>query len=123
MFLKMNTQGWIRALMAKHSRAYEFVRFISKTISREFEMDYNIEETVNNYILSFNNIYKITITQYEIKWMQNKSPYALDKHILENLRDQGLEFDNNRSQYIRYCYGLLECFTPTSTKNYYDGEE
>ncbi|QNO15860.1 hypothetical protein HYG86_14330 [Alkalicella caledoniensis] len=103
----MNTQGWMRGLMAKNSRVDEFLKLVTNTISMEFEMEYNIEETETNFIITFNNKYKITITPYEAKWMQNKSPYSLDKHILENLRNQGLEYDNNRSQYVKYCNDIF----------------
>jgi len=34
-----------------------------------------------------------------------KSPYGVDKYILEDFEKQGLIFDRTRSQYIQYCFG------------------
>ena len=34
-----------------------------------------------------------------------KSPYAVDRYILEEFEKQGFNFDRNRSQYIQYCFG------------------
>lgn len=38
-----------------------------------------------------------------------KSPYSVDRYILEEFIKQGFNFDRNRSQYIQYCYELFWC--------------
>lgn len=52
--------------------------------------------------------YKLDIVKEYLISLQKSSPYALDKYILESIRNMGFEFDFHKSQYIEYCYGLIE---------------
>ena len=47
--------------------------------------------------------YKIIMSNELIEEIQ--SPYSVDRYVLEEFRKQGFDFDENRSQYIQYCYG------------------
>lgn len=37
-----------------------------------------------------------------------KSPYGVDKYILEAFESRGFKFDRSRSQYIQYNFGIHE---------------
>lgn len=103
----MNTQGWIRGLIAHNSPVDKFVSFVFNTISSEFKFQSEINKDDKGYIFRFDNyIFSAPITEIEV--LQKTGPYALDKFILGKLKEQGLEFDVHRSQYIEYCYGLIE---------------
>lgn len=47
--------------------------------------------------------YKITMSTELINKL--KSPYGIDRFIIEEFESQGFKFDKNRSQYIQYCFG------------------
>lgn len=54
--------------------------------------------------------FKITMDHYVVQMNKDlvrkiKSPYGIDKYILEDFESQGFIFDRNRSQYIQYCFG------------------
>lgn len=103
----MNTSGWIRGYIAHNSPVPEFISFVCKTIEREFGFEINILSDINKYILSMDK-YKIEISKEKIYELQKIGPYAFDKYIFESLITQGFCFDKNRSQYIRYCYGIIK---------------
>ena len=94
----MNTQGWMRALIAKNTTSEKYIAFVTNTISKEFELPFNILKSRTGYTVKIGQ-YTITISGHELKWLQKKDPYALDRHILETLKTQGLEFIITRSQY------------------------
>lgn len=62
---------------------------------------------MDNFIISIDK-FELTIDKETAKRLQKRSPYALDKYILNTLKEQGLEFDKRRSQYIRYCYNIFD---------------
>lgn len=51
--------------------------------------------------------YDVSIDKAKAEELQQKGAYALDKFLLDELRKQGFIFSEERSQYIRYCYGLF----------------
>lgn len=102
----MNTQGWIRGLISYNSPLDKFVKFVLATLSEEFEIVTKVTVSRDNFILNIGN-YKFELTKEEITLLQKKSPYAFDRYILDRLKDMGFEFDCYRSQYIKYCYGLI----------------
>jgi len=99
----MNTQGWVRGLISHNSELDKFANFVANNIAKEFELklDIVIEEQVIDF--TFGD-YEVTINKEELRSLQKRSPYALDKYIINEMKDQGLAFDVNRSQYIQYCY-------------------
>lgn len=103
----MNTQGWMRGLIAFNSPLDKFVNFVSNTISKEFELKLKVIKENKSYIFCF-DIYKIEVSVQELIFLQEKGPYALDKFILESLKTQGFKFNINKSQYIEYCYGIYQ---------------
>lgn len=99
----MNTSGVQRGYMAKNMKAEEFIKVVTNAISREFEKEIKLEKiNENDFRLALEN-YEVIMTVELINKL--KSPYGLDKFILEAFESQGFKFDRNRSQYIQYCFG------------------
>ncbi|MGV8981000.1 hypothetical protein [Clostridium sp.] len=100
----MNTLGFQRGYMAKGMNVGRFLNVIIETLSKEFEKEVRVEDIGDNQI-------RIVIDSYEVrtsmKYLEEiKSPYGIDKFILESLQKDGFCFDKNRSQYIQYCFGV-----------------
>ena len=102
----MNTQGWIRGLISSNTEIDKLCSFILRRIEKEFQRKGEVSLVNNNYVFKIDR-YLVSINVDKVKKLQKVSPYALDKAILDILREQGLKFNYNRSQYIRYCYGLI----------------
>ena len=99
----MNTQGWVRGLIAFNRPLDKFIDFITNTLTKEFEFQIELREQGDSYKFCFDN-YEVTVQVQELMFLQKKGPYALDKFLLESLKTQGFKFDLNRSQYVEYCY-------------------
>lgn len=102
----MNTSGWIRGMMSKNMSDYEFFNHVAECITREFE-----EEAVPIFTDSFYGIsfmgYTFIIERDLVSSLRAKGAYALDRYIYERLEEKGLRIDKERSQYIRYCFGVF----------------
>jgi hypothetical protein len=100
----MNTFGIQRGYMAKNMRAEEFINVVIVALSREFEKEVKLEIiNENEFRISLGN-YKIKMSKELIE--KHKTPYGIDRFILEAFERQGFKFDRNRSQYIQYCFGI-----------------
>jgi thermostable 8-oxoguanine DNA glycosylase len=100
----MNTTGFIRGYMAKNMSAESFIQVVAEALVKEFEEEVNIVFKIENeYVVLFKD-YSVSITNDLINDLKEKSPYAVDKHLLQEFRKQGFSFNENRSQYIRYCW-------------------
>lgn len=102
----LNTSGMQRGYMAKNMNAEEFIKVVINALSREFEKVVKLENIDGDD-------FKITLEKYEVTMNMElinklKSPYGLDKFILKAFEKQGFKFDRNRSQYIQYCFGIIE---------------
>ncbi|MGY0373246.1 hypothetical protein [Clostridium sp. JNZ J1-5] len=100
----MNTSGIQRGYMAKNMKAEEFIKVVVNALSKEFGKEVKLE-IIND------NEFRITLDNYKIKMNKeliekHKTPYGVDRFILELLKKQGFKFDTNRSQYIKYCFGI-----------------
>ena len=100
----MNTTGTIRGYMSKNMKAEEFIKVVVKALSCEFEKEVELESISDNE-------FKITLDNFMViinKEIINKlkSPYWIDRFILEAFEGQGFIFDRNKSQYIQYCFGV-----------------
>jgi len=100
----MNTLGIQRGYMAKNMKAEEFINVVIAALSREFEKEVKLE-------IIDENGFKITMKSYEVVMSRdliNKllSPYGVDRYMLQEFEKQGFKFDRNRSQYIKYCFGM-----------------
>ena len=100
----MNTLGIQRGYMAKNMKAEEFIKVVKKALSCEFKKEVELESISDDE-------FKITLDNFVVivsKELINKlkSPYGIDRYILEAFEDQGFIVDRNRSQYIQYCFGV-----------------
>lgn len=100
----MNTSGVQRGYMAKNMKTEEFIKVVVNVLSMEFEEKVKLE-AINE------NDFKIALGNYEVTMSVElinkiKSPYGIDKFILEAFEIQGFKFNRNRSQYIQYCFGI-----------------
>ncbi len=101
----MNTSGYIRGYMAKNMKAEDFIKVVVSALNREFK---EVKEGVQ--LENINDEFTITMKKYNITMSKEhidklKSPYGIDKYILEEFEKQGFTFEKNRSQYIQYCFG------------------
>ncbi|MGN9166191.1 hypothetical protein ACTNDY_13075 [Tissierellaceae bacterium HCP3S3_D8] len=101
----MNTTGFIRGYMVKNMKAEDFIKIVVSDLNKEFEEvkeGVKLENTNDEFIITMEK-YRITVSKELIDKL--KSPYGIDKYILEEFEKQGFTFDKNRSQYIQYCFG------------------
>ena len=100
----MNTSGIQRGYMAKNMEAEEFIKVVINAISMEFGKEVKLEKiNENDFRIALDN-YEVAMTVELINKI--KSLYGLDKFILEAFESEGFKFDRNRSQYIKYCFGI-----------------
>lgn len=111
----MNTQGWLRGLMAKNMEDELFVRHVAECLSKEFDLPVNVFEGKDEYAIRLDQ-YEVTISKATANELRKRGAYTLDRMLLDELKKKGLEFSNDRSQYIRYCY---EIFYEDSEGNLY----
>lgn len=102
----MNTQGWIRALMAKNMGEGDFVEHVGESLGREFEMEASTIKQKGAFMVKL-GIYTTIIPVNVVATLKTRGPYCLDRFVLDQYRVQGFQFDMYRSQYIRYCYGFF----------------
>lgn len=98
----MNSSGYIRGYMSKNMNAEDFIKVVVKALGREFEGEEVTLERVNS-------LFEITMKDYKVKISKEfidelKSPYRIDRYILEEFESQGFTFERNRSQYFKYCF-------------------
>lgn len=100
----MNTSGIQRGYMAKNMKAEEFIKVVVNALSMEFGKEVKLK-TINE------KDFRITLDNYEVTMSNElinklKSPYGVDRFILEAFERQGFKYDRNRSQYIQYCFEI-----------------
>lgn len=99
----MNSTGFSRGYMAKNMSAEDFIKVVVKALSTEFEEEVKLEKMNDGFEIVMND-YSITMSKEHIEKI--KSPYRVDRYIIEELEKQGFIFDRNRSQYVQSCFGL-----------------
>lgn len=101
----MNTSVWVRSLISKQYSVEKFFKHVTVTIGKEFGVK-ACSNTDDEYfkfsMLGFN----IKIHSEEVEGLQKSGLYSLDRYILDKLQQLGLKFNENRSQYIKCCYGI-----------------
>lgn len=102
----MNTTGFIRGYMAKNMNDDDFIKIVVAALSREFEEDVKLKNVNKDEFLISIKDYKVILSKELIKKL--KGPYGIDKFILEEYENQGFNLNKNRSQYIRYCFGIYD---------------
>ncbi|HLR35769.1 MAG TPA: hypothetical protein VK071_10655 [Tissierellales bacterium] len=99
----MNTSGVIRGYMSKNMDAEEFIKIVVSALSREFGEKVQLQNINDDEFIITMADYTVTMSKELINEL--KSPYGVDRFILEKFESQGFQFDRNRSQYIQYCFG------------------
>lgn len=111
----MNSSGWIRGMMAK---SYDTEKMLTKVVDtmrlqlKEWDKDYQVrllEELLEKdvyYIVvtKGQESFRVTLPKYRIKLLQETSPYALDKHIWNVLKQQGLQIGQSKGNYLQNVY-------------------
>lgn len=104
----MNTTGFLRGYMAKNMTAERFINVVIEALSKEFQMKVEINNISKGvYEINFSD-YRVNLNHNFINELKSKSPYEVDKFLLLELRKQGFDFDERRSQYLRYCFGNFQ---------------
>jgi hypothetical protein len=100
----MNTTGFIRGYMAKNMGSESFITVVAEALAREFEEEANTICIIKNeYEILFKD-YRVSINTDLLNKLKAKSPYAVDKFLLQEFIKQGFSFYEDRSQYIMYCF-------------------
>ncbi len=92
----------IRGYQSRSKDTKGFLKTVIKAIGLEFDEEVKLEDIDNDFIITMKN-YKVKITKEQAQEL--KSPYGLDRYIMNEFRKQGFDFEITRSQYIQYCYG------------------
>lgn len=102
----MNTSIWVRSLITKQYSKEQFFKYVAESIGKEFQKDIkvNISEEIYELIIE-NNV--IRVEKDKVHKLQNTGLYFLDRHILDELKNQGIKFDIRKSNYLKYCYGIF----------------
>lgn len=112
----LNSSGWARAMMSQRYSEHQFLKVVVNIFSREFEMEVKLmwkaEETFLSGVESKAALIKMGEYAAELDGklvaeLQARSPYSLDRYILERFCEQGFSFDRKRSQYIRHVFGVF----------------
>lgn len=111
----MNTQGYIRGYMSKNMDTTQFINHVVEVIGKEFEEDFGefkgwVDHIGTTYAIMLqweNQTYDIILDTAEVSKLQKQSPYKLDEYIMNIMISRGLGLDKERSQYVRYCYGIF----------------
>lgn len=102
----MNISGWIRGMMSKNMSGYGFFNHVTQCITKEFE-----EEAVPIFTDSFYGVrfmdYTVILEKDLVNTLRLKGAFSLDRYIYEGLEKKGFKIDKERSQYIRYCFGVF----------------
>ncbi|MGM8365620.1 hypothetical protein ACLIBG_09065 [Virgibacillus sp. W0181] len=104
----MNSQGWIRGLIAKNYNNEKFVSFVVKVLGMEFELSSSVTWREDGRALIKLGSYQALVSSVTLEELQSHGAYTLDRFLLEVFEEQGLSYAVDRSQYIRYC---MEEFT------------
>lgn len=102
----MNTSGWIRGMMSKSMSDYDFFNHVAECMAREFEEETTTVLTTSFYAVSIKG-YTVIIERDLVSSLRIKGAFSLDRYIYERLEEKGFKIDKERSQYIRYCFGVF----------------
>jgi hypothetical protein len=69
-------------------------------------MPVNVFEGKDDYTIRLDQ-YEVIISKDAVNELRNRGAYALDKILMDKLKERGFDFNTERSQYIRYCYGIF----------------
>ena len=103
----MNISGVIRGYMSKNMSVEEFIVHVATLMEKQLkEWDENYEVYVMKLadyeVVVKNNdtYYGVDISEFEIDFLQNKSPFSLDKKLCAELEKQGLNILRGYGDYL-----------------------
>lgn len=107
----MNASVWIRGIMSKNVSGEEFIIHVCTCIERQLqEWDPKFEVflmKMKDYEIHIRNeseFYHTSVSELVLKELQDKSPFALDRKIWQDLIDQGLETIEGTGNYLEYVF-------------------
>ena len=116
----MNTTGFIRGYMSKNMKTEDFIGVVVSALNREFEEIKNgvkLDKINDDFIVAIDE-YKLTLSKALIDSL--KSPYGVDKYILEEFEKQGLiliKIEANIFNIVwKLCWSTLEIVVLVLTK-------
>lgn len=103
----MNISGVIRGYMSKNMNVEEFIVHVATLMEKQLkEWDENYEVYVMKladyeFVVKNNDTYYgVDISEDEIDFLQNKSPFALDKKLWAELEKQGINILRGYGDYL-----------------------
>lgn len=111
----MNSSGYVRGMMSKSTEVEAYLKHVVTTIGRQLNMwdERYVVRLLNdlldkiNYevIVNLEDItYQVNLQLPNVAALQDKSPYSLDRHIWESLKNQGLMIEKTNGNYLEYCF-------------------
>nr|WP_307991528.1 hypothetical protein [uncultured Niameybacter sp.] len=100
----MNTQGWIRGLIAHNVSAEKYMKWVCNVLSRELLTKIDVSVGQDSIMLQIAGK-QLLITNEEISTLQKRSNYALDRALLLRFETLGIKVNPSQSQYLNYCVG------------------
>ena len=111
----MNSTGFVRGMMSKSFEVEDYLNHVVTTIGRQLSMwDERYEVRLLNDLLAETNYevivnleditYQVDLELSNVAALQDKSPYSLDRHIWESLKNQGLVIEKTHGDYLEKCY-------------------
>jgi len=105
----MDSQGWLRSMMAASMDAEKFLIHVAGIIGKEFDEEVLVLEIMKEEYMVVFKKYTTLISRDTVEKLKLEfDPYLVDKYILNDFIKQGFEFDKRRSKYIRYVFGLID---------------
>ena len=109
--MKLNSTGFVRGMMSKSTETEVYFKHVVKTIGHQLEkwdehyevklLQNLLEETSYDVIVKLEDkTYQINLELPFVEALQNKSPYALDRHIWESLKKEGLTIEKTHGDYL-----------------------
>jgi len=107
----MNASGLIRGYLAKNVETEKFLTHVATTIQRqlqEWDEHYKVKvETCpgHPFLITIHvntPIYKVVLSQEEVRMNQEKGPYALDRLIWRELQVQGMVILYSPGNYLAH---------------------
>jgi hypothetical protein len=103
----MNMMGFLRGYMSKNYSSEKFIKHVSDIIEKQLqEWDLNYEVflmKLTNYELMIKNgetYYHLEISEQELNFLQNKSPFSLDRKIWLEMQKQGIQIFKGYGDYL-----------------------
>jgi len=111
----LNSTGFVRGMMSKSFEIEDYLNHVVTTIGRQLNMwDERYEVSLFHDLLAETNYevivkledktYQVDLELSNVAALQDKSPYSLDRHIWESLKNQGLVIEKTHGDYLEKCY-------------------